>query len=88
MAALDAGHPIPEDAIPPELPQECEFVYAAFHELKTDRSGGFSYGPIPWTAIDAYARRFGIDDLEEFEDFVFLIRAMDDVHLKAAAKEK
>lgn len=85
-AALDAGHPVPEEVIPPEILPECEFALEAFHELKTDRQGGFIYGPIPWTAIDAYARRYGITDTEEFDDFVLMIRAMDDVYLKAAEK--
>lgn len=33
-------------------------------------------GPIPWTALDAWARRHGITG-EAFEDFVLLIAALD-----------
>lgn len=73
--------------IPPELSAECEFAVAAFHELKTTREIGMAYGPIPWTAIDAYATRHGITDPDEFEEFVWMIRVMDDVYLEVAAKK-
>jgi len=38
-------------------------------------------GPIPWTAIDAYARRKGFAG-DGFEYLVKMVRAMDDVFLR------
>jgi hypothetical protein len=34
-------------------------------------------GPIPFSAIDRYAARYGIDDADEFERFLNVIMAMD-----------
>lgn len=44
-------------------------------------------GPIPWSAIDRYAERYGIDDLDEFERFRRFIRGQDRVYLERAAEE-
>lgn len=41
-------------------------------------------GPIPWTAVNEYAQRYGLDD-DEQEDFEYLIGEMDDTYLKYAA---
>lgn len=78
-AATDAGHSIPDDVIPPELLDEVRFAYAAFNQIGTDRAIGFSLGPVPWSAIDAYGRRYGLDDIDEFDRFVGLIRAIESV---------
>lgn len=43
-------------------------------------------GAIPWTAINAYAKRHGVRDPDDFDDFVSLIREMDAVYLKHQAK--
>jgi len=54
------------------------FVWRAFHDLSGDRPIGMGgAGRIPFTAIDRYAARFGIDARDEFERFMALIRAMD-----------
>jgi hypothetical protein len=48
----------------------------------TTRPIGFGAGPIPWTAINDYALRYGLcGDL--FEDFVTFVRAIDDAFLEA-----
>jgi len=57
-------------------------ILDAFFELSTDRQLGFSEGPIPFTALDAYARRIGIDGLDEFMQLRRLIRALDREYLK------
>jgi len=41
-----------------------------------------SPGPIPWTAIDAWARRHGVEDEEAFEDLVVFVQAQDRVYLE------
>lgn len=79
LAAIEGGYPIPEDAIAPELPDECLFAYAAFNELMSTRAIGMDYGPIPWTAINDYAHRYRLEGLDEFDRFVRFIRAMESV---------
>jgi len=76
-AATDAGRPIPESAVPPELPDGLELYLSHFWELSTDRSIGFGcVGPIPWSILDKYARAHCDTDVE-LEDFVYYIRALD-----------
>lgn len=43
-------------------------------------------GSIPFSAIDRYAARYGIDDLDEFDRFRRMIRAQDRAYLKDAAE--
>lgn len=43
-------------------------------------------GQIPFRALDAYATRFGIDDLDAFENFRALIRVMDGAFLEWSAQ--
>jgi hypothetical protein len=50
--------------------------WQAFAELRTDRPVGFDVGAIPWSSIDAYARRHAIE-ADEFPRLVSLIRALD-----------
>lgn len=68
---------MPEDAIAPEIPAEARFAYAAFNELSTDRAVGMAMGPIPFSGIDSYARRYGILDTDEFDRFRVLIRVIE-----------
>lgn len=64
------------------------FQWNAFSQLSPDRSAGFGLGAIPWTAIDRYAQRHGVDDPDEFERFVRLIRLLDRVFLDWHADKK
>lgn len=66
---------------PPDLIDGVGDFLTAFWELSTDRPSGFGPGPIPFTSIDAYARRHGIDDPDEFALFSDLIREMDRAYL-------
>lgn len=43
-------------------------------------------GPIPWSAIDRWASRNGIDDPDEFAELVVCLRALDRVWLDHQAK--
>jgi hypothetical protein len=61
----------------PQLELGLEFTYQAFWELNTCRPTGWTLGSIPWTAIHDYAKAHGMKYGEEFEDFSYLIRAMD-----------
>lgn len=58
--------------------EERIFVWNAFWELHTDRPvamAGVSY--LPFSSIDRYAARYGLDDIDEFDRFRSLIRAVD-----------
>lgn len=66
--------------MPPEaeLPDGAEYLYEAFWQLSTDRpQSGFAVHQIPFTAIDQYARRYGIEN-EEFELLLNSVRAIDE----------
>lgn len=54
------------------------FYLAAFWELNSDRPIGMAVAQIPFSAIDRFADRNGIEG-EEFEFLVHMIRAMDAV---------
>ena len=56
-----------------------EFYYDAFQELSTARPIGLAVGPIPFTAIAEY---FKIYELQDFEEFAYLIRRMDNTFLE------
>lgn len=75
------GLPVPETCFAPELSDDLLFAYRAFYELTTDRAVGFAVGPIPFAAIDAYARRYGVDDRDEFDRLRDLVRAADEAYL-------
>jgi hypothetical protein len=47
-----------------------------------------SLGAIPWSSINAYAERYGINDIDEFELFAFLIRACDGAYLNPENQPK
>jgi hypothetical protein len=64
----------------PEIPERLALAWQAFLDLSGDRQLGFGViGEIPWTAIDAYARRHGIDDPDEFDALASHVKAMDQV---------
>ncbi|WP_446650564.1 phage tail assembly chaperone [Alcaligenes faecalis] len=72
------GQEIPESLMPPDL-HDVEWSYwQAFWELSTDRQVGMASGPVPWTAIHAYAQSERITDVSSFAG---IIRAMDDAYL-------
>lgn len=79
------GHPATEatDERPAYLPgpglwPHLQIYQDAFDDLLSERRDG---GPIPWTAIDAYARRYGITEPEHFERLVVCVQALDREHL-------
>lgn len=78
------GHEhLTEQAEPPEeaqLDPTLEHYLTAFNALSGDRQIGMGRGPIPWSAIDRYARRHGYEK-EAFELLERLVRAQDDEFL-------
>lgn len=69
----------------PEVQPESAFVWDAFWSLSSDRPTGMSTGPIPFSAVDRFAQRYGIDDLDEFDGFRSIIRAIDAEYLRLKA---
>ena len=63
------------------------FIWSAFWDLSTDRSSGMGVGPIPFSAIDRFAERYGIHDLDDFDTFKALIHEMDGVYLEHASAD-
>lgn len=61
----------------PDLFPGADEYLNAFWELSTDRPIGMAAGAIPFTSIDRYAARFGVDDPDEFQSLLRAIRACD-----------
>lgn len=59
----------------------------AFNALSGDRQIGMGVGPIPFTAIDRYADRFGYSSSEDFSFLFTLIRAMDKTWLEIVERK-
>lgn len=77
MAGNPAARPVPE-----LYPQWTAICMVAFHDLATCRSVGFDIGPIPWTAITAWAAEHGLRG-ETRRVFVTVIRRMDAAWLES-----
>lgn len=56
--------------------EHLSFAWSAWWELHTDRPIGMGVGPIPFSAIDRYADRYGVES-DAFEALRQLIRAME-----------
>ena len=65
------------------------FYIDAFRELNSCRDYGMGLGPIPFTAIAEYAK---IYEVEDFDEFLYYIRVMDNQFIKSqngrASKER
>lgn len=64
----------------PELHPGLGLYYQAFWALSTTRSIGMDYGPIPWTAIQEYARWWRLDE-EQTDSLHYHLSEMDKVFL-------
>jgi hypothetical protein len=62
--------------------------WEAWQTLRFDRQFGALGGetPISFVALDTYARRYGIDNVE-FETFLILVGNMDDEYLQHVARK-
>lgn len=61
----------------PILKPGLDFYLIAFKELSYDANNGFGQGSIPWTAIDRWAQRYGLNCPVEFETLVGHVRSME-----------
>lgn len=88
-AWIEEGRPVPPGYLDrPPVEPESAFVWEAFWELSSDRDSGFGEGDIPFRAIDRFAQRYGIDDLDEFDEFRSMIRGVDREYLKIRAEQR
>lgn len=62
-----------------------EFYIEAFNELATCRAVGMDMGPIPFTSIYEYSK---IYDVGDFDEFLYVIRKMDNVVMSSKSKER
>ncbi len=60
------------------------FYIQAFEELSSCRPSGLSISPIPFTSVAEYARIF---EIEDFHEFLYLIRVMDAELIKLSSKK-
>lgn len=74
----------------PTLQAGLDLYYVAFWDLMGDRvTGGTSLGMIKWSAIDQYAARLGLDDLDEFHRFKTVLHRLDMAYMQSERdKEK
>lgn len=64
-----------------------EMYFGAFLDLTSCRAIGMGLGPIPWTAINQYARAYDYSDEQE-DDLQFYITRMDHAYLEWVNKKK
>lgn len=79
---LPRGFVKPENAEPNI--EGLEFYLDAFREVSSCRPVGMALAPIPFTAIVEYSRLYEIDEPEEF---AYLMRRMDNCLLDLNARE-
>lgn len=70
----------------PEVEPTGLFYWDAFHAISSDRQMSMSVGPIGFTVMDSFARRYNLVD-QEFEDFVYVMRELDKVFLSHVNKD-
>jgi hypothetical protein len=71
----------------PEIEPHLQFHWEAFHELSTERQIGMAMGPIPRSAIKAYADEFAMTG-DEFDEFNRIIRAVDNEYMGMIHEKK
>lgn len=74
----------------PELSPHLEGVWRAFHLLSSSRTitATGHVLPITFTEIDAYARRYGPFDVDDFDEFLTLVGTLDATFIEHAHKDK
>lgn len=80
LQAIKNNQPLPEFLQnKPELEQGLYFYMQAFFALETERNVGFSVTPIPVMKIIQYGEYLGYSNDEKLDDFVYIIRSLDNV---------
>lgn len=85
--AMRAGEPLPARiSNAPDIEAGLDLFIQAFFDLDTERSHGLALTAIPYSAILNYARQYELDE-ETTSDMLFLIRRMDNAHLRRLEKK-
>lgn len=88
-AYILAGEDPPDGLTAPEIMPGAQSYLDAWQELASDRQFAPHFvSPISFLALDAYARRRGIDDPDEFASFCRIMREMDQEYLSIVNKRK
>jgi hypothetical protein len=78
----EQGLEAPEDFFPPELHADALPYLEALTSLAGERPAslgmaGVIFGTIPYSALDRFAARAGIDEPDEFARFIRVVTALD-----------
>lgn len=85
---INLGKPIPDKlANPPQIALGTEFYIGAYFELDTERSKSMGTERIPFSSILYYGQYMGFID-DALDDFVYLMRAIDNAMLKQENETK
>lgn len=88
-AAEEMGQELPDTlADKPEVRPDLWLYWEAYLDLTGTRAIGFGLGPIPWTAVDGFAGRHGLDDPDEFQTLKEIVWGVDRAYLKWHADNK
>ena len=63
------------------MPPELAHFWAAFADLSGSRPVGMAPGAIPLTEVEAWFRLHGVDDPEDREEYLEVIRILDAAYL-------
>lgn len=86
--AVRSGQPIPDRiANAPEVSLGLLFYLQAFFDLDAERSQGFGFGRIPWSATLQYASYYELDD-ETTDNLFRYIRLMDTAYLNYREEQR
>lgn len=84
--ALRLNAPLPDKmANIPDLNLGLDFYLEVYLDLCSDKDIGFGEGPIPWSSMDNWAKRYNIVGYE-FERMVSVLRYADNEILKGKQK--
>jgi hypothetical protein len=78
VAQLEARNlPVPDHMRRPAILEGGEFFMEAFWTLDKERNLSWDVGPIPFTAIDRFADRYGFKDPDDFGFLLLAIQTLD-----------
>lgn len=66
----------------PSIPRWLWFEWSAYADLRSERAVGLDVGPIPWASIYRYAAVHGVSHIDDIEQFMALIRAMESAEIE------
>ena len=61
----------------PEILPASQFYLSAYQDLQHDRPVGMALGSIPWSSIVAWGKFHGVDDPDDIDELITIIRAIE-----------